>query len=62
MRNCFQTLLSISTCGATTGRLLAEEHGHCASVLSLTFSADGGTLVSGGEDGIIMLWKVDARK
>jgi len=28
-----------------TGRLLAEEHGHCASVLSLTFSADGGTLV-----------------
>jgi WD40 repeat protein len=43
-------------------QLAPLQHGHCASVLSLTFSADGSTLVSGGEDNCIMLWKVDARK
>jgi hypothetical protein len=26
------------------GRLLAEEHGHCKSVTSLTFSPDGGAV------------------
>jgi len=45
-----------------TGRLLAEEHGHCKSVTSLVFSPDGNTLVSGGEDAIVMVWRVDARK
>ena len=44
-----------------TGRLLAETHGHCKAVTSLAFSADGKTLISGGEDAVVMAWKVDAR-
>lgn len=41
-----------------TGRLLAAQHAHCGAVSSVTFSADGKSLVSGGEDGIIMVWSV----
>ena len=41
-----------------SGRLLAAQHAHCGSVSSVTFSADGRTLVSGGEDGIVMVWDV----
>ena len=45
-----------------TGRLLAAEHSHCGPVRSVTFSADGRTLVSGGDDGIIMVWNVDTAR
>jgi|TARA_B100001142_G_scaffold297492_1_gene319935 WD40 repeat protein len=45
-----------------SGRLLASKHAHCKSVLSLSFSADGRTLVSGGEDGVIMTWAIDVKK
>jgi WD40 repeat protein len=38
--------------------LLAAQHAHCGAVSSVTFSADGKSLVSGGEDGIIMVWSV----
>ena len=44
----------------STGRALAAEHAHCAAVRSVAFSADGKTLVSGGDDGILMVWNVEA--
>lgn len=42
-----------------TGTLLAAEHAHCEAVRAVAFSDDGRTLVSGGDDGIVMVWKVD---
>lgn len=44
----------------STGRALAAEHAHCAAVRAVAFSADGKTLVSGGDDGILMVWNVEA--
>lgn len=45
-----------------TGRLLAAVHAHFGPVRSVTLSADGRTLVSGGDDGIIIVWCVDTTK
>jgi len=36
--------------------------GHTGPVASVTFSPDGGTLASGGDDGTIILWDVDTRQ
>lgn len=41
-----------------TGALLAAEHAHCEAVRAVAFSQDGHTLVSGGDDGIVMVWNV----
>jgi WD40 repeat protein len=41
-----------------TGALLAAEHAHCEAVRAVAFSHDGSTLVSGGDDGIVMVWNV----
>ena len=41
-----------------TGALLAAEHAHCEAVRAVAFSKDGATLVSGGDDGIVMVWSV----
>jgi len=41
-----------------TGALLAAEHAHCEAVRAVAFSRDGSTLVSGGDDGIVMVWDV----
>lgn len=41
-----------------TGALLAAEHAHCEAVRAVAFSRDGSTLVSGGDDGIVMVWNV----
>ena len=43
-----------------TGALLAAEHAHCEAVRAVAFSRDGSTLVSGGDDGIVMVWDVRA--
>lgn len=40
------------------GRRLAVLTGHTATVNAVGFSADGATLISGGEDGTVRLWAV----
>jgi WD40 repeat protein len=46
----------IITLNAVTGRRIAVLSGHTDEVLSLTFSPDGTSLVSGSEDKTIKLW------
>ena len=43
---------------AATGEHRQTLTGHASLVKSLAFSPDGGTLVSGGEDGTIFLWQL----
>ncbi|GAB4209007.1 MAG: hypothetical protein Fur006_68380 [Coleofasciculaceae cyanobacterium] len=39
-----------------------EQKGQSAGVLSVSLSSDGKTLASGGDDGTVMLWKLDGTK
>jgi WD40 repeat protein len=41
-----------------SARLLSRWQGHRASVLTLSFAPDGGTLLSGGADATALLWTV----
>ncbi len=43
---------------ALAGKMLAELKGHRHGVHAMTFSPDGKTLASGGEDGVAYLWDV----
>lgn len=46
----------------TTGAELAALSGHTSDVSSLTFTADGRSIVSGGHDGAIRIWNVATHK
>ena len=43
----------------TLGEYKKTLTGHTTQVKSLTFSSDGETLVSGSDDGTVLLWKVN---
>lgn len=45
-----------------SGKQTSLLDGHSAWVRSLNFSADGGSLVSGGDDGIVNLWDIQTRR
>lgn len=44
----------------TTGKVRAEFVGHRHGVHAMTFSPNGKTLASGGEDGVVFLWDVNS--
>ena len=44
--------------GCQHGECECGEHAHCEAVRAVAFSRDGSTLVSGGDDGIVMVWNV----
>jgi len=41
-----------------SARLLAEGHGHSATIRSVAFAPDGKQLVSCGDDGSILVWNI----
>jgi WD40 repeat protein len=47
---------------AASGTVRATLEGHTESVISLAFSADGKSLVSGSRDGVAKVWDVGSRK
>ena len=49
---------TVVICDALEGTEIRRLRGHLSVVYSLAFSPDGGTLVSGGEDGVIRQWNV----
>lgn len=55
--------LTITMDGITSFRLVPQPHftqGHLGAVRALGFTNDGKHIVSGGDDGILRLWRIDA--
>lgn len=43
---------------AQNGQLVAEGYGHSAAINTVAFAADDKQLLSGGKDGVIILWNI----